>query len=113
MDPTLHPPVRERAPFDDAELSAIGETTYILRVRGRMEFRATEMGIEPIDEPSIPEPMWARYEIVAYHWGDNPPDPNEYDVSREVTLPPGAIGVELVGANKTEQLPVIFDEKES
>lgn len=110
MDNNGHPPVREPAPFDTADLTGVGENTYTLSVRGVLGFQPAEMAVEPIDEPAIPEPQWARYEVVAYHWGDSKPGSLPYEVDTEVVLPPGAIGVELVGANKTEQLPVIFDD---
>jgi hypothetical protein len=112
MERNSHPPVRERAPFDEADMTAIGEDTYMLHATGVMGFQPAEIAVEPIDEAGIPEPTWARYEVVAYHWGDSKPGSHQYEVGKELTLPPGAVGVELVGANKTEQLPVIFDREE-
>jgi hypothetical protein len=104
-----HPPVRELLSFEIATLEAIGEDRYRVVATGKTDRPMPEIAIEPVDEPGIPEPQWVRLEVVGYHFGDQRPEPTEYRAETEVTLPPGAIGVELVGADRTEQLPVIFE----
>lgn len=109
MPTDSHPPVRERIPFSEARDEGLADDLYRVHAKGTTEFRMAEIAIEPVDEPSIPEPEWLRLEVVGYHYGDSKPAPTDYEVAIEVTLPPGAKGFEVIGKNRTERLPVIFD----
>lgn len=109
MEQSIHPPARQRLPFDDAWLESQDEQHVTVVVAGIAPWPMPEVAIEPIpDEPSIPEPEWLRLEIVGYHFADHRPEPVPYRAESTVALPPGAKGVELVGAERSERLPVIF-----
>ena len=60
------------------------------------------------ERPGIPERGWLQYEVVGYHFGDNPPDPQPFRVAHGVPdLPPGTEGIEIIGANgKTKRIPL-------
>lgn len=108
MGPGTHPPVREQLPFKDAWLEQLSEGRYRVVSIGTSEWPMPEVAIEPMEELGIPEPQWLRLEVVGYHFGEHRPEPADYRAEAEVILPPGAKGVELVGKDRTERLPVIF-----
>ena len=104
------PPVRELMPFDDAQLEPTSETRTRVVVEGTSPGTMAQYEVEPKDELGIPEPEWLRVEVVGYHWGDYRPPPVPYRAEGEVDLPPGCIGVEVIGKDRTERLPLIFND---
>jgi hypothetical protein len=108
MEPGTHPPARERLAFDEAWLESVSENSCTVKAAGSAPCNMAEYAVELIAEPSIPEPEWVRCEVVGYHFGECPPDPTPYRAGSTVPLPPGVLGVELHGSDRSERLPIIF-----
>jgi hypothetical protein len=108
VNPGTHPPIRERLPFDAARIENVSETDCTVVAEGNAPGAWAEYSVESIDEPGIPEPEWVRREVVGYHFGEYRPQATPYRAEGAVALPPGCLGVELVGRDRTERLPIIF-----
>lgn len=109
MSANTHPPVSERLPFDTAWLKSDSETSCVVTATGIAPCNMGEYAVQQVDEPGIPEPTWVQCEVVGRHFGECPPDATPYTGVGTISLPPGAVGIELHGANRTERLPIIFD----
>lgn len=108
MNPGTHPPVRETLSFDEARIEDLTDNGCTVVAEGTAPGAWAEYAVELIDEPGIPEPTWVRCEVVGYHFGEYKPQPTPYRADGKVLLRPGTIGVELVGSDRTERLPLIF-----
>ena len=108
MEAGTHPPIRERLSFDEAGLENVTDNGCPVVAEGMAPGEWAEYAIEVIDEPSIPEPSWVRCEVVGYHFGEYLPRETPYRAEGAVSLPPGCIGVEVLGKDRTERLPLIF-----
>ena len=106
MEPGKHLPVRELLSFESVHLAGGFVGGFTITVSGTQP-DAWMVELEDDPNPSIPEPEWVRWEIVGYHTGEYRPDPHAYSVSRQVPdMSPDAKGVEIVGKNKTERVPI-------